>query len=98
MAEMGAQGWEGHWRQTTSMNRDRGKMAGGCQGDTGEVQEEDTGKQVRKGRLRPEYVQFLETGAVSVILPTERRGFWGLQMCFAKLFSHRSPTMLKVTK
>lgn len=31
-------------------------MARACQGDTGQVQEEDKGKQIRKDRLTPDYI------------------------------------------
>lgn len=95
---MGAPGWEGHWRQTANMNRDRGRMTGGYQGDTGEVQEEDTRKQIGRDRLRPEYAPLWETGSVSAIFPTEREGFGGSEMWFAKGCSHHSPAMLRATQ
>lgn len=73
-------------------------MTGGYQGDTGEVQEEDTRKQSGRDRLRPEYAPIRETGSVRTIFPTQRGGFGGSEMWFAKGCSHRSPAMLKVTQ
>lgn len=84
---------------STERQRKEGRRT--TKGTKGEVHEEDTGKQMRKDRLRLEYVQTSETGTVGIIFPPEKRGFRDHRCGLPKVFSHSvycSPTMLMVTQ